>query len=230
MDDLTSQALSFGTEIWKLDCLEVNLSVYPFIISVKNDTIKTRSVIISTGAEALWLNADRESEFKGKGISTCATCDGFLFRNKSVIVIGGGDSAMEEANFLTKFASTVTIIHRKETFKASKIMLNRVRNNPKIKFLLNSQVLEWSGSNNILSGAVIKNILTNITEHIECDGAFIAIGHKPNTNFLHNQIELHDNGYIKLFNNTMTSVPGVFACEILLLFAIHYISNFVLRF
>ena len=214
MNDLISQARKFGAEFWNINCQSIDFSCYPFKVQTYNTTIYTKSIIISTGAEALWLGAEREEEFKGKGISTCATCDGYMFRNKPVVVIGGGDSAMEEANFLTRFASSVTIIHRRDTFKASKVMLQRAIDNPKIKILKNKKVIQWQGENSILSGIQItdSNSSDNKTEDVQCDGAFIAIGHRPNTEFLGQKIDLDENGYIVLKKHTMTNIPGVFAC------------------
>ena len=223
MNDLITQATNFGAEFWNINCQCVDLSCYPFKITTYNSTLYTKALILSTGAEALWLGAEREEEFKGKGISTCATCDGYMFRNKPVIVIGGGDSAMEEANFLTRFASSVTIIHRRDTFKASKVMLQRAIDNPKINILTNKKIIRWKGQNGILSGIQIANTNNNddnnnndnnneTIEDVNCDGAFIAIGHRPNTGFLGKQIELDENGYIILKKHTMTSIPGVFAC------------------
>jgi len=214
MNDLISQARKFGAEFWNINCQSIDLSCYPFKVQTYNTTIYSKSIIISTGAEALWLDAEREQEFKGKGISTCATCDGYMFRNKPVVVIGGGDSAMEEANFLTRFASSVTIIHRRDTFKASKVMLQRAIDNPKIKILKNKKIIRWQGENSILSGIQItdSNSNDNKSEDVQCDGAFIAIGHRPNTEFLGKQIDLDENGYIVLKKQTMTNIPGVFAC------------------
>ena len=160
IEDLSHQASKFGTEIWQTDVLKVDFSKRPYILTLQNCTVVTEAVILSTGANSIWLNADRESDFQGKGISTCATCDGFLFRDKCVVVIGGGDSAMEEAVFLTRFARSVTIIHRSESFRASKIMLERARANPKIKFVCNAQVLRWQGEGDVLSGLTYRDLQT----------------------------------------------------------------------
>ena len=214
MDDLKVQATRFGAEFWQTNVQTVDFSTRPFKINIVNGTVYAKTVIISTGAEAIWLNAKDEESFKGKGISTCATCDGYMFRNKPVVVIGGGDSAMEEANFLTRFASSVTIVHRRATFRASKVMLERARKNAKITFLTNKKVIHWFGKEkDVLSGLKICDAETGEGEEdIHCDGAFIAIGHKPNTKFLDGQLVLDENGYVLLSKNTMTSVPGVFAC------------------
>ena len=212
IEDLTSQAERFGAEFWRTNVNSINTDCWPYEIQIHNATIKTRSIIISTGADALWLNANREEEFKGKGISTCATCDGFMFRNKPVVVIGGGDSAMEEAQFLTRFASSVTLIHRREKFRASKVMLNRVMNNEKIIIRTNTVVTDWKGEDGILKGAIIKDSITGEQEEIECDGAFIAIGHVPNTKFLGDKIQCDQNGFLLLNEHTMTNLPGIFGC------------------
>jgi thioredoxin reductase (NADPH) len=212
MGDLFGQASRFGAEFWRTDCKSVDFTRSPFRLELQNCTVMAKSVIISTGAEAQWLNAEREEEFKGKGISTCATCDGYMFRNKPVVVVGGGDSAMEEANFLTRFASSVTLIHRRDTFRASKLMLKRATDNKKITLLTHKRIVRWHGDNGVLSGLTIEDPRDGHVEDVRCDGAFIAIGHRPNTEFLKGQLLLDENGYIKVLENTMTSVPGVFAC------------------
>lgn len=214
MDDLMSQASKFGAEFWRTDCKHINTTTYPYEITTHNSTILAKSIIISTGAQSLWLDAEREDDFKGKGISTCATCDGYLFKDKPVVVIGGGDSAMEEANFLTRFASHVTLIHRRDTFRASKLMLQRVWNNPKIRILPFRQVVRWHGKDGILAGVTVQDPRDESLEDIECEGAFIAIGHKPNTDFLKSQLPLDDEGYLthETQGMTMTLLPGIFAC------------------
>lgn len=212
MADLMGQARRFGAEIWQTDCKSVDLSSFPYKIETHNSTVEAKAIIISTGAEALWLGAEREEEFKGKGISTCATCDGYLFRDKPVVVIGGGDSAMEEANFLTRFASSVTLIHRRDNFKASKVMLKRVQENDKIRILTHRRVARWHGKNGVLAGLTLEDPRDHTLEDVECEGAFIAIGHVPNTGFLKGQISLEESGYIRHYSHTMTSKPGVFAC------------------
>ncbi|KAJ1430803.1 hypothetical protein B484DRAFT_479110, partial [Ochromonadaceae sp. CCMP2298] len=160
IDDLSTQAKKFGAEVWQTDVTAVDFSQRPFKLTLPNCTVTADAVILSTGANAIWLGADREEEFMGKGISTCATCDGFLFREQSVVVVGGGDSAMEEASFLTRFAKDVTIVHRRDTFRASKIMLDRAQNNPKIKFVLNAQIKHWRGENGVLSGVTYVDTLS----------------------------------------------------------------------
>ena len=212
MSDFRRQAEKFGTDIIDKDVSSVDFSTRPFKVTVDNELFFSESVIISTGAEARWLNAENESQYKGRGISTCATCDGAFFKDKEVIVIGGGDSAMEESIFLTRFASKVMVVHRREGLRASKIMSLRARKNPKISWKLNTTIKSWSGSDNVLSGAVIKNMEDNTDSTLSFDGAFMAIGHKPITAFLENQIETDDSGYILTKSNTMTSLEGVFAC------------------
>ena len=182
MTQLRDQAVRFGLEVQDRNVDEVDLSERPFKVMVEGETFLTHSIIVCTGAESVWLDAPGEAEQKGRGISTCATCDGAFFRDEHVLVIGGGDSACEEATFLTRFASKVTLIHRRDVFKASTIMYERAENTQ-------------DGS----------------TETIEATGAFIAIGHTPITDFLNNQVETDANGYIVHQEHTMTSIPGVFA-------------------
>ncbi len=211
MIHLREQAVKFGAEIADKDVDRVDLSAHPFRVWVEGNEFATRSLIVCTGAEAIWLDAEGESEQKGRGISTCATCDGAFFRDQEVIVIGGGDSAMEEATFLTRFASKVTILHRRDVFRASKVMLDRARNHEKIDFRSHRIVKRWLSDERGLSGAIIEDPRYGTTEEIACTGAFIAIGHKPITAFLEGQVDLDDEGYIIHHSNTMTSVSGVFS-------------------
>lgn len=211
MLELRDQASRFGCDIIDKNVDSVDLSQKPFKIVVGNEVHLANSLIITTGAEAIWLDAINEELHKGRGISTCATCDGAFFRNKEVIVIGGGDSAMEEATFLTRFCSKVTIVHRREGLRASKIMTDRARDNSKIAWKLNYSIKEWLGSEGNFEGALLVNTETGVEEKLACDGAFIAIGHKPMTSFLANQIETDGSGYLLWKENTMTSVAGVFA-------------------
>ena len=211
MMELRSQASRFGCDIIDKNVDSVDLSKHPFKVNVGNEVHLANSLIVTTGAEAIWLDAENESLHKGRGISTCATCDGAFFRDKEVIVIGGGDSAMEEAIFLTKFCSKVTIVHRREVFRSSQIMLDRAKDNPKIDWKINYQVKSWLGSDGNFEGATLVNTNSGDEEDFSCDGAFIAIGHKPITNFLSGQVETDDEGYILWKENSMTSVPGVFA-------------------
>jgi len=176
-------------------------------------TLEAESLIISTGASAKLLGIPGEKEYIGRGVSTCATCDGFFFRGKKIIVIGGGDSAMEEANFLTRFATEVRVVHRRSELRASKIMQERARSNPKITWTLNVTPKEVLGGENGVTGLKVVNNETGAEEILETDGIFVAIGHKPNTDFLAGQIELDEAGYIKVKpGTTQTNVPGVFAC------------------
>ena len=211
MLELRAQATRFGCDIIDKNVDSVDLSERPFKINVGNEVHLAKSLIITTGAEAIWLDAINENIHKGRGISTCATCDGAFFRDKEVIVIGGGDSAMEEATFLTRFCSKVTIVHRREGLRSSQIMANRARENPKIAWKLNFSIKEWLGSEGHFEGALLVNTETGVEEKLACDGAFIAIGHKPMTSFLDSQLETDESGYLLWKENTMTSVPGVFA-------------------
>ena len=211
MLELRAQATRFGCDIIDKNVDSVDLSERPFKINVGNEVHLAKSLIITTGAEAIWLDAINENIHKGRGISTCATCDGAFFRDKEVIVIGGGDSAMEEATFLTRFCSKVTIVHRREGLRSSQIMANRARENPKIAWKLNFSIKEWLGSEGNFEGALLVNTGTGVEEKLACDGAFIAIGHKPMTSFLDSQLETDESGYLLWKENTMTSVPGVFA-------------------
>ena len=211
MLELRSQASRFGCEIIDKNVDSVDFSQRPFKLNVGKEVHLANSIIITTGAEAIWLDAINEDVHKGRGISTCATCDGAFFRDKEVIVIGGGDSAMEEATFLTKFCSKVTIVHRREGLRASQIMADRAKANSKIDWKLNYSIKEWLGSEGNFEGALLVNTKTGAEEKLGCDGAFIAIGHKPMTSFLNDQLETDESGYLLWKENTMTSIPGVFA-------------------
>ena len=211
MMQLREQAERFGLQVQDRNVESVDLSQRPYKISVEGEEFLANAIIISTGAESIWLNAPGEAEQKGRGISTCATCDGAFFKEEEVLVIGGGDSACEEATFLTRFASKVTLIHRRDVFKASTIMYERAANNDKIEIKTFRQVKEWLSDDNGLTGAILEDPRDGSTEEISATGAFIAIGHKPITGFLGGQIETDDNGYIIHKQHTMTSVEGVFA-------------------
>ena len=211
MMELRSQAARFGCDIIDKNVDSVDTSTNPFKINVGKEQFFSKSIIITTGAEAIWLDAGNEEKHKGQGISTCATCDGAFFRDKEVIVVGGGDSAMEEATFLTRFCNKVTIVNRRKELRASQIMADRARGNKKIEWKLNRVVKEWVGEQGSFEGAILQNTVSGEEELLKCDGAFIAIGHKPMTNFLENQIELDNHGYIIPRENTMTNVPGIFA-------------------
>lgn len=211
MMQLREQAERFGLDVQDRNVESVDLSERPFKVLVEGEEFLANSIIISTGAESIWLNAPGEAEQKGRGISTCATCDGAFFRDEEVLVIGGGDSACEEATFLTRFASKVTLIHRRDVFRASNIMYERAANNEKIEIKTFRQVKEWLSDDNGLTGAILEDPRDGSTEEITASGAFIAIGHKPITGFLQSQVETDENGYIIHKQHTMTSVDGVFA-------------------
>lgn len=211
MMQLREQAERFGLEVQDRNVESVDLSQRPYKVTVEGEEFLANAIIISTGAESIWLNAPGEAEQKGRGISTCATCDGAFFKEEEVLVIGGGDSACEEATFLTRFASKVTLIHRRDVFKASTIMYERAANNDKIEIRTFRQVKEWLSDDNGLTGAILEDPRDGSTEEISATGAFIAIGHKPITGFLNGQIETDENGYIIHKQHTMTSVEGVFA-------------------
>ena len=211
MMQLREQAERFGLTVQDKNVERVDLSSRPYKVYVEGEEFLTDSIIVSTGAESIWLDAEGEAEQKGRGISTCATCDGAFFRDEEVIVIGGGDSAMEEATFLTRFAKKVTLIHRRDVFKASKVMYERAANHEKIEIKTFRTVKKWLSNDAGLTGAVLVDPRDGSEEEISCTGAFIAIGHKPITSFLEEQVEVDDHGYIIHKEHTMTSVPGVFA-------------------
>ena len=214
MDSFRKQAQRFGAETFYKNVDKVDLSQSPFKITVGEEVYLTDSIVIATGATAKLLGLESESKLMGHGVSACATCDGFFFKDKEVVVVGGGDSAMEEATFLTKFASKVTIIHRKEEFRASKIMQKRVFDNSKIDILWNHEVVEMIGEPDKggLEKAILKNKEGKLVE-FNCDGLFLAIGHRPNSDFLNNQLETDEVGYIITKpDSTETSIKGVFAC------------------
>ena len=211
MMHLREQAERFGCEVIDKNVASVDFSSRPFKVTVENEVFESHAIIVCTGAEAIWLNAENEEAQKGRGISTCATCDGAFFRDEEVLVIGGGDSAMEEATFLTRFANKVTILNRRDVFRASTIMYERAAANPKIEIRPFRQIKKWLSNEQGLTGAVIEDPRDGSTEEINATGAFIAIGHKPITQFLEDQIETDDEGYILHKEHTMTSVSGVFA-------------------
>jgi thioredoxin reductase (NADPH) len=212
MIDMKKQAERFDAKYVTTTVTDVDLSKSPFKVTCENnDEYLANTVIISTGASAKYLGLDNEKELIGKGVSACATCDGFFYKEKTVLVVGGGDTAMEEATFLTKFAKEVYVIHRRDQLRASKAMQDRATDNPKIKFLLNSEVTEILFNDSGVTGAVIKNNKENSSNSINADGIFMGIGHTPNTSFLNGQIKLDNNGFI-VTDNTTTNIPGVFAC------------------
>jgi len=211
MDQFRKQAERFGARLITTDVTGVDFSQRPFKVMVGADEYETHSVIISTGATARFLGVPGEEKLVGKGVSACATCDGFFFRDKELMVVGGGDTAMEEATFLTKFASKVTIVHRRDEFRASAIMEKRALDNPKIDVMWNTTVEEILGESEV-TGVRLKDTVTGEERQAGIDGVFIAIGHKPNTELFAGQVELDPIGYIELEGpSTVTSVPGVFA-------------------
>ncbi|AWB42915.1 thioredoxin-disulfide reductase [Paenibacillus sp. CAA11] len=215
MDNMRKQAERFGAEFRNGWVEEVDFSKRPFTIKVEGgESLQAETVIISTGASARYLGIPGEQENVGRGVSTCATCDGFFFRGKKIIVVGGGDSAMEEASFLTRFASTVTLVHRRDELRASKIMQDRAKDNEKIEWALNRTPLEVAtDENGTVKGLKVKNNSTNQEELVAADGVFVAIGHTPNTGFLGGQIRTDEHGYIMVKpGTTQTNIPGVFAC------------------
>ncbi len=211
MEQFRKQAERFGTRIVSSNVDRVDFSARPFKVWVGEDLYEGETIVISTGASARWLDVPGEEKLRGYGVSACATCDGFFFRDKHVAVVGGGDSAMEEATFLTKFASKVSIIHRRDEFRASKIMARRALDNPKIEVVWDSVVTEILGDQAV-TGARVENVKTGESDDLELDGVFMAIGHDPNTSVFSGQIELDEKGYILTApGSTMTSVEGVFA-------------------
>jgi len=214
MDNFRKQAQRFGAECLYETVDRVDLSTRPFTISSNNHEYSAESIIISTGASAKLLGLKSESDLMGNGVSACATCDGFFFKNKKVLVVGGGDSAMEEATFLTKFASEVKIVHRRDEFRASKIMVERVLSNPKIKVMYNSSIEEIVGNlKHGVTSAIIKDTKTGVVKEETCDGIFMAIGHTPNTKLFNGLVKLDEAGYIITKpDSTYTSLDGVFAC------------------
>lgn len=212
IENLKKQAVKFGTEILADTVTAVDVSEKPFKVKTSDQEYQTESIIIATGASAMWLNIPGEERLKGRGVSACATCDGFFFRDKKVVIVGGGDAALEEATFLTRFATEVTILVRKEEFRASKPMQNRALDNPKIKVLWNTEAKELIGEERLTGVRVINN-QTNEETEILADGFFVSIGHKPNTKIFEGILELDHKGYIKIQpGTTKTNVEGVFAC------------------
>ena len=214
MNNMKAQAEKFGTEYLTTHVSSVDLSQRPFKIICENgNEFEAQSLIISTGASAKYLGLPNEKELIGKGVSACATCDGFFYRDQVVHIVGGGDTAMEEAMFLTKFASKVTIVHRRDTFRASKPMQQRVFDNPKIEVLWNHEVVEIQSDPTGVTGIVVKNTETGETSQRPTNGLFMGIGHTPNTKFLNNQIDTDDHGFIiTKGKHPDTNIPGVFAC------------------
>jgi thioredoxin reductase (NADPH) len=213
MKNFREQAERFGTKFLMGDVLNADLSQRPFRLTVEG--VEGEELV--TGAQAKWLGLPSEDKLKGYGVSACATCDGFFFKGQHVLVVGGGDTAMEEANYLTKHASKVTLIHRRDDLRASKIMVERARQNPKIEWMLNCAIEEMVGEagHGGVKGARVKNLKTGEVTHLECHGIFVAIGHQPNTDLFQGQLDMDEAGYLVLPGNqtaqTATKIPGVFA-------------------
>jgi thioredoxin reductase (NADPH) len=215
MELFRKQAERFGTRFESGDVTAVDLSKHPFRVSLGDRSFLAESLVISTGASAKLLGIESESKLMGYGVSACATCDGFFFKDKEVVVVGGGDTAMEESNFLTKFASRVTVVHRRDSLRASKIMQDRAFRNPKIQFVWNTTVDEVHGDpkNGGVTGVRFRDTRTGATTDFRTDGLFIAIGHEPNTRLFRGQLEMDERGYIVTeAKTTKTNVAGVFAC------------------
>lgn len=209
---MRKQAEKFGTRFITRNVTKVDFSARPFKVWVGNDLHESQTVIISTGASAKYLGLPSEKQYMSRGVSACATCDGAFFRNVEVIVIGGGDTAMEEANFLTRFASKVYVVHRSETFRASKIMLDRARKNPKIEFVMNTSLEEVLGDGKSVTAAKLKNNKTLEVMEKPINGIFIAIGHQPNTKLFKDILDMNEAGYlVTKAGSTYTNIPGVFA-------------------
>jgi thioredoxin reductase (NADPH) len=210
MEKFRRQAERFGPEIVYDDVSFVDFSSRPFKIVAGGKTYEGKSVIIATGADAKWLGLPSETKFRGRGVSSCATCDGFFFKGKDVVTVGGGDTAMEEANFLANITNSVTVVHRRDMLRASKIMQERATANPKIHFIWDSAVKEITGDDKV-TGVQLHNLKNGKDSHVKAEGVFVAIGYEPNTGFLKGKIELDSQGYVVTRRDTETNVPGVFA-------------------
>ena len=208
------QAIKFGARYEIGHVTSVDLDNRPFKITIDEvDTIHTQTIIVATGATAKLLGLESESKLMGRGVSACATCDGFFFKDKEVIVVGGGDTAMEESLFLTKYASKVLVVHRRDQLRASSILQDRAQSNDKIQFIWNTTVNDINGvEGNEVTGVTLQNVLTGETTHKPIDGVFIAIGHTPNSQLFHGKIDVDENGYIETLNGSETNIEGVFAC------------------
>jgi thioredoxin reductase (NADPH) len=212
MERFQKQAERFGTVIHMENVVKLDLSKRPFHVKGESKEYLAETVIIATGASAKWLNVKGENEFMNRGVSACATCDGFFFKNNDVMVVGGGDTAMEEANYLSKMCSSVTVVHRRDSLRASKIMQERALQNPKIKFLWDSAIEEVVGDAKGVNGAMVKNFKTGETKKVTTTGVFVAIGHQPTTDLFKDTLKLQSNGYLWVQPGTAkTSIEGVFA-------------------
>ena len=212
MTELRAQATRFGAEFLQGDVKSLDLSERPFRIEVGKTTYTADALIVATGASAKWLDLGVDKQLSGRGVSTCATCDGFFFKGKHVAVVGGGDTAMEEAIYLSKLCSKVTVIHRRDTLRASKVMQDKALNDPKIEFLWNKAVTDIKDvTKGEVTGLVLTDTVTGETSELPIDGVFIGIGHTPNTKLVEGQLTLNESGYIQTHDGSRTNVPGVFA-------------------
>ncbi len=210
MERMRAQTVRLGAEVVVDDVSRVDFKKRPFRVWVREKLFESEAVIVATGASAKWLGLPSEEHLRGRGVSSCATCDGFFFRGKRVVVVGGGDTAMEDALYLAKIVEGVTLVHRRDKLRASKIMQDRALKNPKIRFVWDSVVQEVLGEEKV-TGVRVKNLKTGEGSTLQCDGLFVAIGHEPNTSIFKDQIEIDNRGYIQLQGGTQTSVPGIFA-------------------
>jgi thioredoxin reductase (NADPH) len=211
VENMKKQAERFGAIYQDGELVEADLSKRPFRLKIDNEWIEARTLIVASGAKARWLDLPSEQKLIGHGVSSCATCDGFFYRDKQIMVIGGGDSAMEEANFLTRFGRNVALVHRRDSFRASKIMLDRAKANPKIEFILNTAIEEvFDCDQNIVTAVRLKNLVTGETQMRDVDGLFIAIGHIPNTQVFKRQLDLDPDGYLLSTGGARTNIQGVF--------------------
>jgi thioredoxin reductase (NADPH) len=211
VENMKKQAEKFGAIYREGEVVDADLSMRPFRLNVEGDWITTRTVIVASGAQARWLDLPSEQRLIGHGVSSCATCDGFFYREKEIMVVGGGDSAMEEANFLTRFGRRVALVHRRDSFRASKIMQARAQANPKIEFIPNTAVDEvFDIHKNIVTGVRLRNLVTGETWDRDVDGLFVAIGHIPNTRVFKGQLDLDPDGYLLSHGGARTNIPGVF--------------------
>jgi thioredoxin reductase (NADPH) len=213
MEHFQKQAERFGTVLHLENILEVDLSSRPFLVKGETQSFRTQTLIVATGASAQWLGVPGESLYMNRGVSACATCDGAFFKNQEVLVVGGGDTAMEEALYLSKICKKITVLHRRDTLRASKIMQERAFGTPNITFVWNTVVEEVLGDDRGVKAARVRNLKNGEVFEVAATGLFVAIGHQPTTSLFRGKLELHDNGYIKTRpGSTYTSVPGVFAC------------------